>query len=115
MIDQTEAQPFGDLALQRLKFGIDEFDDLAAFDVDHVIVMCLGGRFVAGATVAEIVAEGFDLDLVKRVEWLIYVAEYKRRQSAPGPKLTEKAFGIGRKYPITNGFRDMSGSERRDK
>ncbi|MCC0024567.1 MAG: NAD(+) synthase, partial [Hyphomicrobiaceae bacterium] len=66
-------------------------------------------------SVAEIVAEGFDLDLVKRVEWLIYVAEYKRRQSAPGPKLTEKAFGIGRKYPITNGFRDMSGSERRDK
>jgi NAD+ synthase len=45
---------------------------------------------------------------VKRVERLVLLAEYKRRQAAPGVKLTKKAFGIGRKYPITNGYRDES-------
>ena len=62
-------------------------------------------------SVAEIVARGagrFDRTLVKRVEKLLYLAEYKRKQSAPGVKLTRKAFGIGRKYPITNGYRDDS-------
>jgi NAD+ synthase len=62
-------------------------------------------------SVAEIVAKGegrFDRALVKRVEKLLYLAEYKRRQAAPGVKLTRKAFGIGRKYPITNGYRDES-------
>ena len=59
-------------------------------------------------SVAEIAARGFDADLVKRVERLIAIAEFKRRQAAPGPKLTPKAFGIGRKYPITNGYRDGS-------
>jgi NAD+ synthase len=52
-------------------------------------------------------AEGrFDRDLVKRIERLIYLSEYKRRQSAPGVKVTRKAFGLGRKYPITSGYRD---------
>jgi NAD+ synthase len=62
-------------------------------------------------SVAEIVARGegrFDRALVKRIEKLLYLAEYKRRQAAPGVKLTRKAFGIGRKYPITNGYRDES-------
>ena len=60
-------------------------------------------------SVAEIVEKGqgrFDRALVKRVERLVLLAEYKRRQAAPGVKLTKKAFGIGRKYPITNGYRD---------
>ena len=56
MIDKSEAQLGGDLPLQRLKLRIDEFDDLAGFDVDHVIVMRLRRGFIAGATVAEIVA-----------------------------------------------------------
>jgi len=59
-------------------------------------------------SVGEIVAEGFDLALVQRIERLLYLAEYKRRQSGPGVKLTEKAFGVGRKYPVTNGYRDES-------
>ncbi|XKG98890.1 NAD+ synthase [Pelagibacterium halotolerans] len=59
-------------------------------------------------SVAEIVEKGFDADLVRRIERMIYIAEFKRRQSAPGPKLSEKAFGIGRKYPITSGYRDRS-------
>ena len=50
----------------------------------------------------------FDRALVKKVERLVYLAEYKRKQSAPGVKLSKKAFGIGRKYPITNGYRDES-------
>jgi len=58
------------------------------------------------ASVAEIVARGHDFDLVKKIEKLLYIAEYKRRQAAPGVKLTRKAFGIGRKYPIANGWRD---------
>ena len=59
-------------------------------------------------SLAEIVAQGHDPDLVRRIERLIYLAEFKRRQAAPGPKLTPKAFGIGRKYPITSGYRDGS-------
>ena len=59
-------------------------------------------------SLAEIVAQGHDPDLVRRIERLIYLAEFKRRQAAPGPKLTPKAFGIGRKSPITSGYRDGS-------
>jgi NAD+ synthase len=71
----------------------------------------LEGLVEAELSVAEIVAKGegrFDRALVKRVEKLLYLAEYKRRHAAPGVKLTRKAFGIGRKYPITNGYRDES-------
>ncbi|MCF6326316.1 MAG: NAD+ synthase [Devosiaceae bacterium] len=48
---------------------------------------------------------GFERDLIIRIEGMIYRAEYKRKQAAPGVKLTKKAFGIGRKYPITSGYR----------
>ena len=54
----------------------------------------------------EIVARGHDPDVVKRIEHLVYVAEYKRRQAPPGVKITRKNFGRDRRYPITNGFRD---------
>lgn len=57
-------------------------------------------------SIAEIVAMGHDQALVERIERLLNIAEYKRRQSAPGPKLTVKAFGLGRRYPITNGYKD---------
>jgi len=61
-------------------------------------------------SIKELVARGFELETVKRIEKLLYIAEYKRRQSAPGVKLTAKALGLGRKYPITNGYRDDSGN-----
>jgi NAD+ synthase len=61
-------------------------------------------------SVAEIVARGHDLALVQRIEKLLNIAEYKRRQSPPGPKITRRAFGLGRRYPITNGYRDRSGA-----
>jgi len=55
---------------------------------------------------AEIIADGYDADTVKRVDRLIGIAEYKRRQAAPGVKVTRKNFGRDRRYPITNRFRD---------
>lgn len=57
--------------------------------------------------VADLVAEGLDHDTVCRVERLLYSAEYKRRQSAPGVKVTLKNFGRDRRYPIVNRFRDQ--------
>ncbi len=54
----------------------------------------------------ETIARGHDADVVKRIEHLLYIAEYKRRQSAPGVKIGLKNFGRDRRYPITNGFRD---------
>ena len=45
-----------------------------------------------------------------RVENLLYIAEYKRRQAAPGVKITKKPFGRDRRYPITNKFRDTGES-----
>jgi NAD+ synthase len=56
--------------------------------------------------IAAIVDAGFDRDTVMRVERMINIAEYKRRQAAPGVKVTLKNFGRDRRYPITNRFRD---------
>ena len=60
--------------------------------------------------VADIVATGQDLDTVRRIERLLYLAEYKRRQSAPGVKVGPKNFGRDRRYPIVNRFRDPGGA-----
>ena len=54
MIDEAKAQPFRYLALQRFQFRIDEFDDLAGFNIDHVIVMSFGRRLVASTAIAEV-------------------------------------------------------------
>ena len=57
-------------------------------------------------SIRDIVAMGYDRTVVKRIEHLLYISEYKRRQSAPGVKITARNFGRDRRYPITNGFRD---------
>ncbi|MBX9827612.1 MAG: NAD+ synthase [Xanthobacteraceae bacterium] len=57
--------------------------------------------------VAAIIAAGFDRDIVLKVERLLNIAEYKRRQAAPGVKVTLKNFGRDRRYPIVNRFRDQ--------
>jgi NAD+ synthase len=54
----------------------------------------------------EVVAKGYHPATVKRVEQLLYVSEYKRRQAPPGVKITSRNFGRDRRYPITNAFRD---------
>ncbi|MDI1345213.1 MAG: NAD+ synthase [Pseudolabrys sp.] len=56
--------------------------------------------------ISTIVAAGFDRDIVVRIERMLNIAEYKRRQAAPGVKVTLKNFGRDRRYPITNRFRD---------
>ncbi|MGB7656356.1 MAG: NAD+ synthase [Novosphingobium sp.] len=56
-------------------------------------------------SVNQLVAEGLDRDVVVRIERLLYVAEYKRRQAPPGVKLGTRNFGRDRRYPITNAFR----------
>jgi NAD+ synthase len=56
--------------------------------------------------IAEIVAAGYDAATVARVDRMLNLAEYKRRQAAPGVKVTLRGFGRDRRYPITNRFRD---------
>ncbi len=56
--------------------------------------------------IAKIVEEGFDRETVMQVERMLNLAEYKRRQAAPGVKVTLKNFGRDRRYPIVNRFRD---------
>ncbi|MFG1184430.1 MULTISPECIES: NAD+ synthase [Xanthobacter] len=64
-------------------------------------------RLVEGeSSVDEIVADGFDAAIVARVSRLLTGAEYKRRQAAPGVKVTGRNFGRDRRYPITNRFRE---------
>jgi NAD+ synthase (glutamine-hydrolysing) len=53
---------------------------------------------------AEIVGAGFDAATVDRVLKLVRISEWKRHQAAPGPKVSRRAFGRERRYPITNGY-----------
>jgi NAD+ synthase (glutamine-hydrolysing) len=63
-------------------------------------------RFIeAEQSQAEIVAAGFDEATVKRIAKLVLASEYKRRQAAPGPKVSTRAFGRDRRYPISSGWR----------
>ncbi|WP_407165041.1 NAD+ synthase [Bradyrhizobium sp. ORS 111] len=78
-------------------------DSLPPYDVLDAILERLVEREEPLAT---IIAAGFDRDVVTRVDRLLYIAEYKRRQAAPGVKVTAKNFGRDRRYPITNRFRD---------
>ena len=55
---------------------------------------------------ATIIAAGFDRETVMKIERMLYLAEYKRRQAAPGVKVTLKNFGRDRRYPITSRFND---------
>jgi NAD+ synthase len=78
-------------------------DSLPPYPVLDDILECLVENEMG---VEQIVARGHDRATVARVEHLLYIAEYKRRQAAPGVKITKKNFGRDRRYPITNRFRD---------
>ncbi len=78
-------------------------DSLPPYEVLDAI---LEGLVEKEMRVADVVALGHDLETVKKIERLLYLAEYKRRQSAPGVKVTRKNFGRDRRYPIVNSFRD---------
>ncbi|RAP40703.1 NAD+ synthase [Rhodovulum viride] len=73
-----------------------------------VLDRILEGLVDEDLSVADLVAEGFDEETVKRVEHLLYISEYKRFQSAPGARLTPRAFWLDRRYPIVNRWRDPS-------
>ncbi|MDA5555383.1 NAD+ synthase [Shimia sp. MMG029] len=80
-------------------------DSLPPYDVLDAILYMLVDE---DKSVAECVAAGYDRETVKRVEHLVYISEYKRFQSAPGARLSRKAFWLDRRYPIVNRFRDPS-------
>tara|TARA_Y100000588_G_scaffold54304_1_gene51511 strand:- start:4809 stop:6449 length:1641 start_codon:yes stop_codon:yes gene_type:complete len=80
-------------------------DSLPPYDVLDAI---LEHYVVDGRSVPWIIREGFDADTVRRVTRLIDLNEYKRRQAAPGLKVTSKAFGMGRRIPVAQRYRDES-------
>lgn len=77
-------------------------DSLPPYDILDPI---LHGLVEEEQSVAALVARGFDRAVVARIENLLYVAEYKRRQAPPGVKIGVRNFGRDRRYPITNAFR----------
>jgi NAD+ synthase len=86
-----------------LKHNQRDQDTLPPYDVLDDILNCL---VELELPLTEIVARGHAPDVVKKVERMLYLAEYKRRQAAPGVKITAKNFGRDRRYPITNKFRE---------
>ena len=77
-------------------------DSLPPYDELDAILQ----RFIEGEqSQAEIIAAGFPADTVRRVVRMVLANEFKRRQSAPGPRVTSRAFGRERRYPITSGWR----------
>jgi len=77
-------------------------DSLPPYEVLDAI---LKGLVEGELPVEQIVAKGYDEAIVRRVWRMLDLAEYKRRQAPPGVKITNRAFGRDRRYPITNGFR----------
>lgn len=77
-------------------------DSLPPYEVlDQVLLGLVEDELSA----SDLVAKGFDVALVGRIERLLYIAEYKRRQAPPGVKIGRRNFGRDRRYPITNAFR----------
>ncbi len=78
-------------------------DSLPPYDILDGVLECLVEREMS---FEETVANGYDPAIIKRVEHLLYISEYKRRQAPPGVKIGPRNFGRDRRYPITNAFRD---------
>ena len=85
-----------------LRAGQTDQDSLPPYDVlDGILKRCIEGA----ESQAEIVAAGYDAGDVQRVVRMLYASEFKRRQAAPGPRVSTCAFGRERRYPISNGWR----------
>ncbi len=78
-------------------------DSLPPYEILDAILQC---HIDQEKSAAEIISEGFDAALVRRIVRLVKVSEWKRRQAAPGPKLSRRAFGRERRYPISSGYSD---------
>ena len=90
-----------------LREGQLDQDSLPPYEVLDDILACL----VEGEMpLSQIVARGHAPETVKKVERMLYIAEYKRRQAAPGVKISARNFGRDRRYPITNKFREDIGA-----
>jgi NAD+ synthase len=87
-----------------LKYNQTDQDSLPPYEVLDAI---LEGLVEGEKDVNTLVAEGFDRETVLRVWRMVDRAEYKRRQAPPGVKITSRAFGRDRRYPITNGFTNL--------
>jgi len=74
---------------------------------DHALDAILHRYVEEDKGVAQIIAEGFDPSTVLRIVRLIDRSEYKRRQAAPGIKVTSRAFGFGRRMPIAQNYREV--------
>ena len=86
-----------------LRAGQKDSDSLPPYDVLDAI---LQRHIDQEQSRADIVAAGFDAATVDRVLKLVRTSEWKRHQAAPGPKVSRRAFGRERRYPITNGYRE---------
>jgi NAD+ synthase len=86
-----------------LKANQTDQDNLPEYDVLDHILQCL---IEHDMSVQDIIALGHDADDVERVARMLHGVEYKRRQSSPGVKVTSRAFGRDRRYPITHKFCD---------
>src|SRR6185437_1299818 len=78
-------------------------DSLPPYEILDGILECLVEKEMK---FEEVCAKGYHMATVKRIEQLLYVSEYKRRQAPPGVKISARNFGRDRRYPITNAFRD---------
>jgi len=76
-------------------------DSLPPYEILDAI---LAGLVEGEKSVSDLVAEGFERATILRVWKMLDRAEYKRRQAPPGVKISQRAFGRDRRYPITNGF-----------
>ena len=86
-----------------LKADQKDSDSLPPYDILDKILFLLVEK---ESSIKEIVSQGYDVGVVTKVQNLLYNSEYKRRQAAPGVKISERNFGYDRRYPITNAFRD---------
>jgi NAD+ synthase (glutamine-hydrolysing) len=82
-------------------------DSLPPYDVLDVIIELYVEQ---DYSIKQLIDEtGFDLETVEKIVRLVRMNEYKRRQAPPGVRISQRAFGRDRRYPITSGFRDTSG------
>jgi NAD+ synthase (glutamine-hydrolysing) len=82
-------------------------DSLPPYEVLDQVLM----RYVEQDwSIAQLVEHGFDEHMVRRIAGLVLINEYKRRQAPPGVRITHRAFGRDRRYPITSGWRDSEDS-----
>jgi len=80
-------------------------DSLPEYDVlDDILYKLIEEEI----SVKDIIKSGHDKQWVTKIQNLLYISEYKRRQAPPGVKISSKNFGKDRRYPITNNFRDKS-------